>query len=212
MKKVLVKEDQQYIREFIADALRRNGYEPVDELSDNVEAAVLDSQLADMDSYELCQTIREKNPKAAILMLSSAGEAFDQLTGFMTGADDYVIRPFSTATLLNHLEAALCRVRLESVRLEELVSFGPFILDTGNQTLEKVGEPIRLTRREYLLLKTLMEAPGHEYSREELMEIIEGDSNQLDLCIRCLRIKLEEDPNQPEYIITVWGHGYKWCG
>lgn len=212
MKKVLVKEDQQYTRGFIMDALRRNGYEPVEEYADDIEAAVLDSELAGVDSYELCQSLREKNPKAAVLMLTSASEAFDQMTGFMTGADDYIIKPFSEAVLLNHLEAALCRIRLERVRLEELVSFGPFILDTGSQTFEKFGERIRLTRREYLLLKALMEAPGREYSREELMELIEADSNQLDLSIRCLRIKLEEDPNQPVYIITVWGHGYKWCG
>ena len=210
MKKVLVKEDQQYIHQFISDALRRGGYEPVDELSEDIVAAVLDSRLSGTDSYELCQTIRENNEKAAILMVTSAGEALDQLTGFMTGADDHLIKPFSTADLLNHLEAVLCRVRLETVRLEELVSCGPFLLDTGNQTLEKFGERIRLTRREYVLLKALMEAPNHEYSREELMDLIDADSNQLDLCIRCLRLKLEDDPNQPAFITTVWGHGYKW--
>lgn len=210
MKKVLVKEDQQYIRQFIMDALRRGGYEPVDELSEDIVAAVLDSRLSGADSYELCQAIRENNDKVAILMVTSAGEALDQLTGFMTGADDHLIKPFSTADLLNHLEAVLCRVRQETVRLEELVSSGPFILDTGNQTLEKFGERIRLTRREYALLKVLMEQPDREYSREELLEVIDGDSNQLDLCIRCLRLKLEDDPNQPNFIITVWGHGYKW--
>ena len=214
MKKVLVKEDEQYIRDFICDGLRRGGYVPVEELSADIVAAVLDSQLMGQDSFELCQTIREMNDQAAILMLTRRGENLDQLTGFMTGADDHLTKPFSTADLLNYLEALLCRVRMETVRLEELVSSGPFILDTGNSTLEKFGQRIRLTHREYELLKLLMQNPGQELSKEELLEALwgpEGDSNQLDLCIRCLRLKLEDDPNQPQYITTVWGHGYKWC-
>lgn len=210
MKKVLVKEDQQYICDFISDGLRRNGYEPVYELSEDIVAAILDSNLMGTDSFTLCETIREKNDNVAILMLTSPGENLAQLTGLMTGADAYLTKPFSTAVLLNHLEAELCRVRLETVHLEELVSSGPFILDTGNLTLEKFGQRIRLTRREYALLKLLMEAPNQEFSREELLEAIDGDSNQLDLCVRCLRIKLEDDPNQPVFITTVWGHGYKW--
>lgn len=215
MKKVLVKEDQMYIREFISDALRRGGYEPVEELSEDIVAAVLDSRLTGTDSFELCQTIRDKNEKTVILMLTETGENLDRLTGYMTGADDQMTKPFSTAELLGRLEVLLSRVRQESVRLEELVSCGPFILDTRNATLEKFGEPVRLTRAEYSLLKLLMQNPQRELSKEELLQIVwgdEADTKQLDLCIRCLRIKLEDDPNQPEYIATVWGHGYKWCG
>lgn len=204
MKKVLVKEDQKYIRDFIADALRRGGYEPAEELSEDIVAAVLDG-----NSLELCQTIREKSEHIAILMLSGEGE--DLLTGFMTGADDQLSKPFSTAALLDRLEALLRRVRQERVRLEELVSSGPFILDTGNFTLEKFGERIRLTRREYSLLKLLMQKQDHVLTKEELLTVVDGDSNQLELCIRCLRIKLEDDPNQPKFITTVWGQGYKWC-
>lgn len=204
MKKVLVKEDQKYIRDFIADALRRGGYEPVEELSEDIVAAVLDG-----NSLELCQTIREKSEHIAILMLSGEGE--DLLTGFMTGADDQLSKPFSTAALLDRLEALLRRVRQERVRLEELVSSGPFILDTGNFTLEKFGERIHLTRREYSLLKLLMQKQDHVLTKEELLTVVDGDSNQLELCIRCLRIKLEDDPNQPKFITTVWGQGYKWC-
>ena len=214
MKKVLVKEDQKYIRDFISDALRRGGYEPVDELSEDIVAAVLDSQLAGTDSFELCQTIREKNDKAAILMLTAPGETADQLTGLMTGADTYLTKPFSTAALMNLLEGQLCRVRQQTVRLEELIGVGPFILDTGNCTLEKFGQRVRLTQAEYLLLKMLMQSPNQVISKEELLGKIWGidaDSKQLDLAIRCLRIKLEDDPNQPSYIITVWGQGYKWC-
>lgn len=211
MKKVLVKEDQPYIRDFIKDALVRGGYQPVEEPSEDIVAAVLDSKLTGTDSFELCHALREKSEGIGILMLTDPGENLDQLTGFMTGADDYLTKPFSVGVLLNYLEALLCRVRQQSVRLEELVSVGPFILDTGNQTLEKFGQRIRLTRREYELLKLLMQNRGVEFSKEELQEIINGDSNQLDLSIRCLRLKLEDDPNQPQYIETVLGHGYQWC-
>ena len=214
MKKVLVMEDDKYIRDFIAGALQRAGYEPVEELSPDVVAAVLDSQLNHVDSFDFCQSIRENNNQIPILMLTKRGRRMDQMTGLMTGADDYLVKPFSPASLIGHLEALLQRVKLEAVRVEELLTSGPFILDTRSRSLEKYGEKIRLTQAEYAVLKLLMQHPGRDFSKEEILCTVWGEEEDLkrvDMNIRRLRIKLEDDPNQPVYITTVWGHGYKWC-
>ncbi len=215
MKKVLVMEDQKYIRDFIFDALIRAGFEPVNELVPDLVAAVLDSKLESTDSFELCQSIREKNGQIVILMLTKRGHELDRLTGLMTGADAYLIKPFSEAALIGHLEALLRHARQESVRLEELLTCGPFILDTRSRTLEKFGERIRLTQAEYAVVKMLLQNIGRDLSKEEILASVwgpEGDIKQVEMTIRRLRIKLEDDPNQPAYITTVWGHGYKWCG
>ncbi len=215
MKKILVMEDQKKIRDFITGALRRAGYEPVEEMTSDVAAVVLDSELTSVDSFEFCQSIRQKNDQIVILMLTGRGQNLDEMTGLMTGADDYLTKPFSPASLTLRLEALLRRVRQEATRLEELVSSGPFLLDTRSRTLEKLGEKIRLTQAEYSIVKLLMQNPGLDLSTEEILSAVwgpEGDSKQVDRNIRCLRIKLEDDPNQPVFITTVWGHGYKWCG
>ncbi|MBQ3214682.1 MAG: response regulator transcription factor [Oscillospiraceae bacterium] len=213
MKKVLVMEDVEYIRDFIIGALTRAGYEPVEEPTSDLVAAVLDSKLKNVDSFDLCQTLREKNDQIVILMLTGRNQHVDQMTGLMTGADAYLVKPFSPAALLNYLEALIHRVRLEAVRLEEILASGPFILDTRSRSLEKFGEKIRLTQGEYSVLKLLMQHPGRDFSKEEILCTVWGeeeDLKQVDMNIRRLRIKLEDDPNQPAYITTVWGHGYKW--
>lgn len=215
MKKVLVLEEQKPIRDFIAYSLRYAGFEPVEELSPDLTAVILDDGSTQVDCFEFCQSIREQNDQIPILMLTDRGKSIDQMTGLMTGADDHLVKPFSPAALIGHLEALLRRVRLEAVRLEELVTSGPFILDTRSRTLEKFGEKIRLTQAEYSVVKLLMQNPGHDFSKEELLGAVwgpEGDIKQVDMNIRRLRIKLEDDPNQPVYVTTVWGHGYKWCG
>ena len=226
MKKVLILEDEENIRSFVVINLQRAGYvtveagtglEALDKLKENpdIDVAVLDIMLPDIDGFEVCRRIRATNKRMGIIMLTARTQEMDKVTGLMTGADDYVTKPFSPAELTARLDALVRRVRGDSVAVNELLSQGPFILNTRNRTLEKYGERIRLTQVEYSIVKLFMQNPGRALSREEILASVwgreyEGELKIVDVNIRRLRIKLEDNPNIPTYITTVWGFGYKW--
>ena len=226
MKKVLILEDEENIRSFVVINLQRAGYETLEAatgnealelLKDNpdVDVAVLDIMLPDIDGFEVCRRIRANNKRMGIIMLTARTQEMDKITGLMTGADDYVTKPFSPAELTARLDALVRRVRGDTVSVSELLSHGPFILNTRNRSLEKYGERIRLTQVEYAILKLFMQHPGRALSREEILAAVwgreyEGELKIVDVNIRRLRIKLEDNPNNPSFITTVWGFGYKW--
>ena len=226
MKKILILEDEENIRSFIVINLQRAGYETLEAatgndalnlLKDNpdTDAAVLDIMLPDIDGFEVCRRIRATNKRMGIIMLTARTQEMDKITGLMTGADDYVTKPFSPAELTARLDALVRRVRGDSVSVSELLSHGPFILNTRNRSLEKYGERIRLTQVEYAIVKLFMQHPGRALSREEILAAVwgreyEGELKIVDVNIRRLRIKLEDNPNNPCFITTVWGFGYKW--
>jgi DNA-binding response OmpR family regulator len=226
MKKVLILEDEENIRSFVVINLQRAGYETLEAatgnealelLKDNpdVDVAVLDIMLPDIDGFEVCRRIRANNKRMGIIMLTARTQEMDKITGLMTGADDYVTKPFSPAELTARLDALVRRVRGDTVSVSELLSHGPFILNTRNRSLEKYGERIRLTQVEYAIVKLFMQHPGRALSREEILAAVwgreyEGELKIVDVNIRRLRIKLEDNPNNPSFITTVWGFGYKW--
>ena len=226
MKKVLILEDEENIRSFVVINLQRAGYQTLeagtgqqalDILRDvpDVDVAVLDIMLPDMDGFEVCRRIRATNKRMGIIMLTARTQEMDKVTGLMTGADDYVTKPFSPAELTARLDALVRRVRGDQVSVSELLTTGPFILNTRNRTLEKYGQRIRLTQVEYAIIKLFMQNPGRALSREEILAAVwgrefEGELKIVDVNIRRLRIKLEDNPNVPTYITTVWGFGYKW--
>lgn len=215
MKKVLVITQQEQVREFIFQVLHRGGYMAVDQMSPDVAVVVLDSELTGQDGFQLCQSIRQDHEGLPILMLTGRGQNVDMLTGLMTGADDYLMKPFSSAALIAHVKVLVNYVRREAISPEELLSSGPFLLNTRRHTLEKLEQTIRLTAAEYETLKLLMQDVNQEVSKEEILSAVwgtEANARQVDMTIRSLRAKLEEDPTQPAYIITVRGRGYKWCG
>ena len=226
MKKVLILEDEENIRSFVVINLQRAGYvtveagtgqEALEKIKENpdIDVAVLDIMLPDIDGFEVCRRIRANNKRMGIIMLTARTQEMDKVTGLMTGADDYVTKPFSPAELTARLDALVRRVRGDSVAVSELLTQGPFILNTRNRTLEKYGQRIRLTQVEYSIVKLFMQNPGRALSREEILSSVwgreyEGELKIVDVNIRRLRIKLEDNPNIPTYITTVWGFGYKW--
>ena len=227
MKKVLILEDEENIRSFVVINLQRAGYETVeagtgqealDRLKEHpdVDVAVLDIMLPDIDGFEVCRRIRATSKRIGIIMLTARTQEMDKITGLMNGADDYVTKPFSPAELTARLDALVRRVRGDNgVAVSELLSQGPFIMNTRNHTLEKYGNRIRLTQVEYSIVKLFMQNPGRALSREEILSSVwgweyEGDLKIVDVNVRRLRIKLEDNPNIPTYITTVWGFGYKW--
>ena len=225
-KKVLVLEDESSIRSFIVINLTRAGYDVIEAETGEMAletlkehpdicVALLDVMLPGIDGFEVCRRIRATNTAIGIIMLTARSQEMDKVTGLMTGADDYVTKPFSPAELTARLDALVRRVRGDSVSVSELLSYGPFILNTRNRSLEKYGERIRLTQVEYAIMKLFMQHPGRALSREEILASVwgreyEGELKIVDVNIRRLRIKLEDNPNNPSFITTVWGFGYKW--
>ena len=226
MKKVLILEDEVNIRSFVVINLKRAGYdaieagtgaEALERLRENpdVGVAILDIMLPDIDGFEVCRTIRATNKQIGIIMLTARTQEMDKVTGLMTGADDYVTKPFSPAELTARIDALYRRIGGDGNVDAELLSQGPFVLNTRNRTLEKSGDRIRLTQVEYAILKLFMQNPGRALSREDILNSVwgrdyDGELKVVDVNIRRLRIKIEEDAANPTYITTVWGFGYKW--
>ena len=225
MKKILVLEDEANIRSFVVINLNRAGYETIEagtgeealeqlRLNPDVRVALLDIMLPDMDGFEVCRRIRASNSKIGIIMLTARSQEMDKVTGFMTGADDYVTKPFSPAELTARIDALYRRIGGERMDDGEIQQ-PPFVLNTRKRTLEKNGQRVKLTQVEYAIVKMFMENPGKALSREEILKFVWGENylgelKIVDVNIRRLRVKIEDEPTSPTYITTIWGYGYKW--
>ena len=227
MKKILVLEDEANIRSFVVINLRRSGFEPIEaetgaaaleklKVNPDICLALLDVMLPDIDGFEVCRRIRATGSKMGIIMLTAKSQEIDKVTGLMTGADDYVTKPFSPAELTARVDALIRRLGIdEDEKANTEITSGPILLNTRNRTLEKNGQRLKLTQIEYLLMKLFMENPGKAMSREDILSAVwggdfSGELKTVDVNIRRLRIKIESDPTEPEYLTTVWGYGYKW--
>lgn len=227
MKKVLVLEDEANIRSFVVINLKRAGYEAIEAATGeealaqlrrnpDIKVALLDIMLPDdMDGFEVCRRIRASESKIGIIMLTARTQEMDKVTGLMTGADDYVTKPFSPAELTARVDALYRRTGGDVEMDTGEISQPPFLLNTRNRTLEKNGARVKLTQVEYSIMKLFMDNPGKALSREEILDAVWGrdyfgELKIVDVNIRRLRIKIEDDPTNPSYITTVWGYGYKW--
>ena len=226
MKKVLVLEDEANIRSFVVINLKRAGYEAIEaetgeealaqlKRNPDIKVALLDIMLPDMDGFEVCRRIRAGDNKIGIIMLTARTQEMDKVTGLMTGADDYVTKPFSPAELTARIDALCRRTGLDTVEDTGEIRQEPFLLNTRNRTLEKNGQRVKLTQVEYSIIKLFMDNPGKALSREEILDAVWGkeyfgELKIVDVNIRRLRIIIEDDPQKPAYVNTVWGYGYKW--
>ena len=207
MKKVLVLEDESSIRSFIVINLIRAGYEVV-EAETGEEALEKLSENPD---------VRVTLPHIGIIMLTARSQEMDKVTGLMTGADDYVTKPFSPAELTARVDALLRRAGdapLVSAAVGE-ISQPPFLLNMTDRVVEKNGKRLKLTQLEYQIMKLFMENPDKALTREEILDTVWGrgyfgEVKIVDVNIRRLRLKIEDDAQEPRYIATVWGTGYKW--
>ena len=226
MKKVLILEDEVNIRSFVVINLKRAGYHVIEagtgeealamlQKNPDIGVAILDIMLPDIDGFEVCRRIRASSKQIGVIMLTARTQEMDKVTGLMTGADDYVTKPFSPAELTARIDALFRRLGGDAGVSSELLSQGPFVMNTRNHTLEKNGNRIRLTQVEYAIMKLFMQNPGRALSREDILSAVwgteyEGELKIVDVNIRRLRLKVEDDATTPTYITTVWGFGYKW--
>ena len=229
MKKVLIMEDELNIRSFVVINLKRAGYDAIEagngqEALDaiaqtpDIGVAILDIMVpGDMDGFEVCRRIRASNKQMGIIMLTARTQEMDKVTGLMTGADDYVTKPFSPAELTARVDALLRRAGdapLVSASVGE-ISQPPFLLNMTDRVVEKNGKRLKLTQLEYQIMKLFMENPDKALTREEILDTVWGrgyfgEVKIVDVNIRRLRLKIEDDAQEPRYIATVWGTGYKW--
>ena len=226
MKKVLILEDEVSIRSFVVINLKRAGYDVVEagtgeealellKSNPDVGVAILDIMLPGIDGFEVCRSIRATDKKIGIIMLPARSQEMDKITGLMTGAADYMTKPFSPAERTARIDALYRRVGPEAGGESTEITQGPFVLNTRNRTLEKEGKRIKLTQVEYAIIKLFMQNPGRALSREDILASVwgrdyDGELKIVDVNIRRLRIKIEDDTANPTYITTVWGFGYKW--
>ena len=224
MRKVLVLEDEENIRSFVVINLKRAGYQTVEagtgeealeavRSNPDIKVALLDIMLPGIDGFEVCRCLRAMDNKIGIIMLTARTQEMDKVTGLMTGADDYVTKPFSPAELTARVDALFRRTG--GVPVQDVISDPPFLLNTRNRTLEKNGQRVKLTQVEYSIVKLFMENPGKALSREEILDTVWGkdyfgELKIVDVNIRRLRIKIEDNAQKPTFVNTVWGYGYKW--
>ena len=232
MKRVLLVEDEDSIREMVALNLKMAGWEVLEApsaeralelLHQNApcDAALLDIMLPGMDGLILCETIRRDDGEIGIIMVSAKGQEEDKIRGLSIGADDYITKPFSVSELMARLDALVRRVRRTAAaegrasdEQDQLVS-GPFVLDEKSRVLYKAGRPIDLTQVEFQIMELFFKNPATALVREKILEGVwgkgyYGDVKIVDVNIRRLRMKIEDEPSSPQHILTVWGYGYRW--
>ena len=176
---------------------------------------LLDLMLPGIDGYQICRQIRTESD-VPIMMLSAKGEVFDKVLGLELGADDYITKPFGMRELLARIKANLRRTEFLEGKAEEpadIQEFGKLQIDMNRYEVRKDGQPLDLTLREFELLKYLATRDDKVFSREQLLEDVwgyeyYGDIRTVDVTVRRLREKLEDDPGDPKYIITKRGIGY----
>ena len=232
MKKILVAEDEQAIREFVVINLKRAGYDTLEAGSGdealqiyerengNIDVALLDIMMpGQLDGLAVCRRLREKSGSIGIILLTARTQEMDKVSGLMMGADDYVTKPFSPSELVARVDAVYRRVALEQTRSEnnfkEEIRSGEFVLNLRNRSLMKSGKPIELTQVEFQLMEYFFCNPTAALDRSDILKHVWGDAYYgeekiVDVNIRRLRMKVEDEPSNPKHIITVWGLGYKW--
>ena len=177
---------------------------------------ILDIMLPGIDGFEVCHRIREQSSSIGIIMLSAKSQEMDKVQGLMLGADDYITKPFSPSELLARVDAIYRRVSLSGGgKTADEIHSGPFILNLSSRTLTKSGNLIDLTQVEFQIMEFFMQNPNKALERSEILSNIwgenyMGDVKIVDVNIRRLRMKIEDEPSSPQHILTVWGYGYRW--
>lgn len=225
--KILLVEDEEPIRKFVKINLEREGYtvfeagsgeEGIDiARSKQPQIVVLDIMLPGVDGFAVCKVLRKEFPNLGIIMLTAKAEDYDKIMGLQYGTDDYLTKPFNPTELTLRIKSLERRLEPEEENDDNYIIQEPFKLDYYQRKFYKNDEEIELTPTEYQIMKIFMENPKKAMNRDEILKIVWGndfigDSKIVDVNIRRLRAKIEENPAKPEYIETVWGLGYRWQG
>jgi two-component system response regulator ResD len=226
MARVLIVEDDPTVSEVVVSYLTRAGHESWSEndgraaatlltgdQTGDIDLVILDLMLPGLDGIEICRLLRQVHPDLPVIMLTALGQEDDRIAGLEVGADDYVTKPFSPRELVLRVESVLRRSQSAPAETSKLLTLGPLTIDTAARRASKDGVELYLTARELDLLTYLMAHPGTAYTRTELMAAVWGwtfgDQSTVTVHVRRLREKIEDDPQNPRLIQTVWGVGYR---
>jgi DNA-binding response OmpR family regulator len=224
---ILLVDDEPLITDSLTYSLKREGFE-VKAVPDGLSALkaveeldpdliVLDLMLPDISGFEVCRRLRV-NTATPVIMLTAKGEEIDRVLGLEVGADDYLAKPFSFRELLARIQALIRRVALDRQTTHpQQISMGELALDPDARRVFKGDQELQLSAREFDLLAVLMKNAGRAMGRDELIKLVwgedwVGDPRTLDVHVRWLRLKIEEDPASPIFIQTVRGFGYRFAG
>ena len=231
MKRILIVEDEVAIREFEAINLQRVGYKTVEagsgeealEIYDNdiegFDIALCDVMMPGMDGFALCKELRKRSSELGIIMLTAKSQEMDKISGLMLGADDYITKPFSPTELLARVDSLYRRVDVHNTKSvavqSDEIKLGEFVLNLRRRTLTKNDKNIELTQVEFQMMEYFFTNPDTALGRSEILNKVWGASyfgeeKIVDVNIRRLRMKIEDDASVPKYLVTVWGMGYKW--
>lgn len=231
MKRILVVEDETAIREFEAINLKRVGYTAVEagsaeealDIYDNdkegFDIALLDISMPGMDGFTLCKELRERSKTLGIIMLTARTQEMDKISGLMLGADDYITKPFSPTELLARVDSLYRRVEMHNMSVQpknsDEIVLGEFTLNIRRRTLSKSGKNIELTQVEFQIIEYFFTNPDTALDRSDILNKVWGsayfgEEKIVDVNIRRLRMKIEDQPSEPKHLVTVWGMGYKW--
>ena len=231
MKRILIVEDEVAIREFEAINLKRVGYN-VEEAGSGEEAldiydndlqgfdiALLDISMPGMDGFALCKELRSRSETLGIIMLTARTQEMDKISGLMLGADDYITKPFSPTELLARVDSLYRRVEMQNQKVAakapDDITLGDFTLNLRRRTLLKSGVNIELTQVEFQMMEYFFTNPDVALDRTDILSRVWGsnyfgEEKIVDVNMRRLRKKIEDDPSNPKRLVTVWGMGYKW--
>lgn len=225
---ILIVEDEDSIRKFIRINLERSkfnvleagtGEEGIEKVrNEHVDVVLLDIMLPGIDGYEVCRILRKEFPQIGIIMLTAKGQDMDKIMGLEYGTDDYVVKPFNPIELVLRVKSLIRRMESKKVTEEDtegILVYQPFKIDTYSRKFYKNEKELELTPTEYSIIKLFIENPGKAFNRDEILNLVwgydfMGDSKIVDVNIRRLRAKIENNPSKPDFIETIWGVGYRW--
>lgn len=231
MKRILIVEDETAIREFEAINLKRVGYTTVEagsgeealDIYDNdlegFDIVLLDVTMPGIDGFTVCKELRARSKSIGIIILTARTQEMDKISGLMLGADDYITKPFSPTELLARVDSLYRRVEMHNSstahKNSDEIKVGEFNLNLRRRTLAKNGEDIDLTQVEFQIVEYFFSNPDTALSRTDILNKVWGSSyfgeeKIVDVNIRRLRMKIEDEPSNPKHLLTVWGMGYKW--
>ena len=229
MKRVLVVEDETAIREFEVINLKRGGYETVeaesgedalrlfDESGGDFDIVLLDISMPGMDGFAVCKELRRRTQTLGIIMLTARAQEMDKISGLMMGADDYITKPFSPTELMARVDSLYRRVEMLGGKANnsDEITLGDFTLNLRRRSLTKSGKSIELTQVEFQIIEYFFTQPDTALDRTDILNHVWGENyfgeeKIVDVNVRRLRMKIEDNPSQPKHLITVWGMGYKW--
>ncbi len=222
--KILIVEDELAIRKLINFNLQRSNFDVIETdegkqvipliKKHDPSLILLDLTLPDMDGFDLCAQLTDNHPEIPIIIVSARGQDMEKIMGLELGADDYIVKPFNPLELVARIRSVLRRLSSMANQPEpDVIRTGPFIIELRTQRVYKSNKQIKLTNREFQMIKLFTEKLNEPITRDELLDEIWGldffgDPKTVDVHIRRLREKIEKDPSNPAYLKTIWGYGY----